>query len=103
VKELLQAGYKVTVLDNLSRGHRAVVRVLAGAAAYGLKYISLRYFNAAGADPEGELGEDHQPETHLIPLVLQAALGLRPKVTIFGERGYSVNQAAACFLKPFWT
>ncbi|WP_165613302.1 VanZ family protein [Desulfofundulus thermosubterraneus] len=43
------------------------------------------------------------PETHLIPLVLQAALGLRPKVIIFGERGYSVNQAAACFLKPFWT
>ncbi|MQL52246.1 hypothetical protein GFC01_08170 [Desulfofundulus thermobenzoicus] len=43
------------------------------------------------------------PETHLIPLVLQAALGLRPKVIIFGERGYSVNQATACFLKPFWT
>jgi UDP-glucose 4-epimerase len=195
VKELLRSGYRVTVLDNLSRGHRAVVRVLAGAefvwgdiadrelvvglvrsrgiqavlhfaalslvgesvaepslyyhnnvvrslslleavreagvpyfifsstaavygepvnvpieedhplvptnpygatklsfeealrwygTAYGLKYIILRYFNAAGADPEGELGEDHQPETHLIPLVLQAALGLRPKVTIFG-------------------
>ena len=42
--------------------------------AYGLKYISLRYFNAAGADPEGKIGEDHNPETHLIPLVLQAAL-----------------------------
>ncbi|RKO66948.1 UDP-glucose 4-epimerase GalE [Desulfofundulus salinus] len=53
-------------------------------AAYGIKYVSLRYFNASGADPEGGLGEDHQPETHLIPLVLQAALGLRPEVTVFG-------------------
>jgi UDP-arabinose 4-epimerase len=52
--------------------------------AYGLKSASLRYFNAAGADPEGELGEDHDPETHLIPLVTQAALGMRPHVEIFG-------------------
>ncbi|MCR4418640.1 MAG: UDP-glucose 4-epimerase GalE [Clostridia bacterium] len=193
VKELLQEGYEVTVLDNLSRGHRAVARLLPGArfvwgdiddrelvrelaqeveavlhfaafslvgesvsnpalyyennvqkglsllravceagvryfvfsstaavygepqqvpieedhslvptnpygatklaleealrwygAAYGVRYISLRYFNAAGADPEGDLGEDHRPETHLIPLVLQAALGVRSEVTIFG-------------------
>ena len=54
------------------------------AAAYGLKYASLRYFNAAGANPEGSLGEDHQPETHLIPIVIQAALGVREKITIFG-------------------
>ncbi|MGB9846752.1 MAG: UDP-glucose 4-epimerase GalE, partial [Desulfotomaculales bacterium] len=53
--------------------------------AYGLKYISLRYFNAAGADPEGELGEDHDPETHLIPLVLKAALGQLPAVRVFGN------------------
>jgi len=52
--------------------------------AYGLKAVSLRYFNAAGADPEGELGECHDPETHLIPLVLQAASGRRPHVTVFG-------------------
>jgi UDP-arabinose 4-epimerase len=52
--------------------------------AYGLKSASLRYFNAAGADPEGELGEDHNPETHLIPLVIQAALGMRPQVEIYG-------------------
>ncbi|MGE5582604.1 MAG: UDP-glucose 4-epimerase GalE [Bacillota bacterium] len=52
--------------------------------AYGLKYISLRYFNAAGADPEAEIGEDHQPETHLIPIVLQTALGIRPYIEIFG-------------------
>ena len=52
--------------------------------AYGLGWTALRYFNAAGADPEGEIGEDHQPETHLIPLVIQAALGQRPDVEIYG-------------------
>jgi UDP-glucose 4-epimerase len=53
--------------------------------AYGLKSVSLRYFNAAGADPEGELGERHIPETHLIPLVLQAASGRRESITVFGD------------------
>lgn len=53
--------------------------------AYGLKSVSLRYFNAAGADPEGRIGEDHDPETHLIPIVLQVALGQREKAAIFGE------------------
>lgn len=53
--------------------------------AYKLNYVSLRYFNAAGADPEGEIGEDHTPETHLIPLVLQTALGKREKIEIFGD------------------
>jgi UDP-glucose 4-epimerase len=53
--------------------------------AYGLKSVSLRYFNAAGADPEGRIGEDHTPETHLIPIVLQVALGQRDKVSIFGD------------------
>lgn len=53
-------------------------------AAYGLKSVCLRYFNAAGADPEGELGERHDPETHLIPLVLQAASGRREAITVFG-------------------
>jgi UDP-glucose-4-epimerase GalE len=52
--------------------------------AHGLKYLSLRYFNAAGADAEGGFGEDHDPETHLIPLVLDAAAGRRPEVQIFG-------------------
>jgi len=52
--------------------------------AYGLKYIALRYFNAAGSDPEGEIGEWHNPETHLIPIVLEAALGRRDHVEIFG-------------------
>jgi UDP-glucose-4-epimerase GalE len=53
--------------------------------AYGLASVSLRYFNAAGADPDAELGEDHDPETHLIPLVLQTALGQRPSIDIFGD------------------
>ncbi len=53
-------------------------------AAYGLSYAALRYFNAAGADPAGEIGEDHDPETHLIPLILDAALGKRPQIDIFG-------------------
>ena len=51
---------------------------------YGIEYLSLRYFNAAGADAEGELGEDHDPETHLIPLVLDAAIGRKPEVRILG-------------------
>lgn len=53
-------------------------------AAYGLNYCCLRYFNAAGADPEGEIGESHTPETHLIPLVLAAAAGDREAVKVFG-------------------
>lgn len=53
-------------------------------AAYEFKSVSFRYFNAAGADPSGLLGEDHNPETHLIPLVLQTALGQRESISIFG-------------------
>ncbi|BAU10071.1 UDP-glucose 4-epimerase [Leptolyngbya sp. NIES-3755] len=52
--------------------------------AYDFKSVAFRYFNAAGADPEGRLGEDHQPETHLIPLVLMAALGKRDSISIYG-------------------
>jgi UDP-arabinose 4-epimerase len=54
-------------------------------AAHGIRSISLRYFNAAGADPAGEIGESHDPETHLIPLLLEAADGRRPALTIYGE------------------
>ncbi|TKC19047.1 UDP-glucose 4-epimerase GalE [Robertmurraya kyonggiensis] len=53
--------------------------------AHGIKYVSLRYFNVAGARKTGEIGEDHNPETHLIPVVLQAAIGTREFITIFGE------------------
>ncbi len=52
--------------------------------AYGLQYVTLRYFNAAGADPDGELGEDHSPESHLIPLACYTGLGLRNKLSIYG-------------------
>ena len=54
------------------------------AHAYGMGFTLLRYFNAAGGDPDGRHGEDHTPESHLIPLVLQVALGQRPKIAVFG-------------------
>lgn len=54
-------------------------------SAYGIVYSALRYFNASGSDPSGIIGEEHIPETHLIPLALQAALGVRPSVDIFGD------------------
>ena len=63
--------------------------------AHGLKHVSLRYFNAAGADPEGEIGEHHEPETHLIPLVLDAALGRRAEIEIYGT-DYPIPTAARC-------
>lgn len=53
--------------------------------AYGLRSVALRYFNAAGADPDCDIGEDHDPETHLIPLVIQTALGLRDHIDIYGR------------------
>jgi UDP-glucose 4-epimerase len=52
--------------------------------AYGIKHVNLRYFNAAGADPEGDIGERHDPETHLIPLTIYAALGISQDVKVFG-------------------
>ncbi len=61
-------------------------RMLADCArAYGVKYAALRYFNASGADVEAGIGERHDPETHLIPIVLEAALGKRPHVSVFGD------------------
>jgi UDP-glucose 4-epimerase len=66
-------------------GKLTVERALADyAAAYGWGYAALRYFNAAGASPDGTIGEDHAPETHLIPLVLQAVLGQKPYIEVFG-------------------
>jgi UDP-glucose 4-epimerase len=55
------------------------------AAAYGFGFAALRYFNASGASPDGTIGEDHTPESHLIPIVLQVALGQREAISIFGE------------------
>lgn len=51
----------------------------------GIKYVALRYFNAAGAHPSGKIGEDHSPETHLIPLIIQAAQGKRSAISVFGD------------------
>jgi UDP-glucose 4-epimerase len=72
-------------INPYGRAKLAVEEVLADyASAYGLGYVALRYFNAAGASADGELGEDHDPETHLIPLVIQAAIGQRPSIEVFG-------------------
>ena len=68
--------------DSKLAGERMIA---ASCAAYGLEGVALRYFNAAGADPDGEIGEAHQPETHLIPLAIEAALGAGKPLTVFGE------------------
>ncbi|CEA12527.1 MULTISPECIES: UDP-glucose 4-epimerase GalE [Methanobacterium] len=72
-------------INPYGQGKLMVEKVLKDySSAYGLRYVSLRYFNAAGADPEGEVGERHEPETHLIPLILDAAMGKREDIKIFG-------------------
>ena len=64
---------------------RMVERILADFdRAHGMQSVTLRYFNAAGADPDGEIGENHEPETHAIPLAIQAALGRLPRFQVFG-------------------
>lgn len=62
-----------------------VERMLKAYEVHGLRSVCLRYFNAAGAHPKGDIGEDHSPESHLIPLVLQVALGKRNEIKIFGD------------------
>jgi UDP-glucose 4-epimerase len=75
----------VQPINPYGRTKAAVEGVLSDyARAYGLRYASLRYFNAAGAAPDGSIGEDHDPETHLIPLVIYAAMGRRDRIAIFG-------------------
>jgi hypothetical protein len=72
--------------------------------AYGFRSYALRYFNAAGADPDGEIGECHDPETHLIPLVLDAAAGLRPHISVFGNDyptpAFATTSMSATWPKP---
>ena len=63
--------------------------------AHGLRYVSLRYFNACGAHISGKIGEAHNPETHLIPIILQAAQGTRDHISIFGT-DYSGLLIAIC-------
>jgi len=69
-------GYSKLVVERMLRDAEA---------AHGLRHVCLRYFNAAGVDPDGELGELHEPETHLMPLALFAALGRQPAIKIFGK------------------
>jgi UDP-glucose-4-epimerase GalE len=72
-------------INPYGQGKLAVEHALADyARAYQWSYAALRYFNAAGASPDGSIGEDHDPETHLIPLVIQAAMGRKPCIEIFG-------------------
>ncbi len=97
VDRLVDQGQDVVVVDSLVTGHRAAVNDKAkfyqGDLAdqdfmrkvYGTKFVALRYFNVAGAKPDGSIGEDHGPETHLIPIVLQVAQGKRDKLQIFGD------------------
>ncbi len=73
-------------LNPYGRSKLMVEHMLADfASAYRQKYIALRYFNAAGADPQARIGESHDPETHLIPLALQAISGKRPPLQLFGQ------------------
>ena len=72
-------------INPYGRSKRMVEEILADYGhSFGLRSVALRYFNAAGADPEGELGERHDPESHLIPLILQAASGRRSQIAVFG-------------------
>ena len=86
VREMLDEAHPQAPINPYGFTKLVVERMLADyRAAYGLRSIALRYFNAAGADPEGEIGEAHDPETHLIPLLLGAGLGRRPAITVFGR------------------
>jgi len=84
-----------TPVNPYGESKRMVERILPWyGEAYGLRWTALRYFNAAGADPDGELGEDHSPETHLIPLAIQAALGEKPELEIYGTDYSSPDRTA---------
>ncbi|GGK34169.1 UDP-glucose 4-epimerase GalE [Caldalkalibacillus thermarum] len=83
--ELIDETCPTNPINPYGRSKLMVEQMLDDAAkAYGLSYVSLRYFNAAGADESGKIGEDHDPETHLIPLVLQHLLGKRESISVFG-------------------
>ena len=69
--------------------------------AYGTKFVALRYFNVAGAKPDGSIGEDHGPETHLIPIVLQVAQGKRDKLQIFGDYNTPDGTNVRDYVHPF--
>jgi UDP-glucose-4-epimerase GalE len=82
--DLLAEDHPLAPLSPYAQSKRRIEQALSRAAGRGLHAASLRYFNAAGADPDGAIGEAHDPETHLLPLVADAALGLGPAVTVLG-------------------
>ncbi|WP_116134028.1 UDP-glucose 4-epimerase GalE [Tropicimonas sp. IMCC34043] len=83
--DLIDETHPLAPINPYGWSKRMVEQMLSDmATAYGLRSVCLRYFNAAGAHPDGTIGEAHAPETHLIPLVLLAALGLRDKLSVFG-------------------
>jgi UDP-glucose-4-epimerase GalE len=83
--DLLQEAHKIAPVNPYGASKASVERALEAAAWRGLRSASLRYFNAAGADAGGEIGEAHEPETHLLPLAVDAALGLRGALVVHGE------------------
>jgi UDP-glucose-4-epimerase GalE len=83
--ELLAESHDIAPLSPYAESKARVEAALEAVAARGLRSASLRYFNAAGADAGGEIGEAHQPETHLLPLAVDAALGLAPSLTLLGS------------------
>ncbi len=86
LRDLIDEDHPTAPINPYGASKHMCERLLADAAtAYGLRAVALRYFNAAGADPAGHIGESHQPETHLVPNVLRAALGQGPALQIFGD------------------
>jgi UDP-glucose 4-epimerase len=86
IRDLIDEEHPLNSLNPYGRSKRMIEQVLADyARAYGLKSVCFRYFNAAGAHPDGQLGEAHDPETHLIPNVLRAVRGEIPALNIFGQ------------------
>jgi UDP-glucose-4-epimerase GalE len=83
--DLLSETHPIRPLSPYAESKARVEAALRDAAARGLRSAALRYFNAAGADPGGEIGEAHDPETHLLPLTVDAALGLGPPLTLLGD------------------
>ena len=83
---LLKENHPIAPINPYGAGKAAVEnKLLEYSNASAFRYISLRYFNAAGADPEGEIGEAHEPETHLIPLVLNTAMNQQEAITVYGD------------------
>jgi UDP-glucose 4-epimerase len=82
----LREDHPLRPINPYGRSKRMVEEILEDyGKAYGLRWAALRYFNAAGADPDGELGEQHDPETHLIPIILQVAAGKRSELALYGD------------------